>query len=172
MVISYSKLPEGYRLASLSEVAAYEPSKLTFGLGLVIGAVLSYVFFRCYVDRAFKSDQIFAAFYTTAIISQIVVALVPIHSGRSTDIIHWTAALTLAFGLGAIMFRFATNQSDEIPAEIRSRAILWVFFLVYALNLYAVFFLESFFVTQTFVIIVFWYWMVRVTFLRPAGEHN
>lgn len=164
----YSLLPTGYELRSLSYVGAIGNNQLVFATSLLAAGVLMYIFFSQYVEMNFKTSLLFRLFYIIAVVSQVLVALVPISSTTTfVPIVHWLAAVCLGVSMIGVMFVFAKDvTAEELPVDIQSKTVMLVSLLVVAANIYAVFFTSSFTFTQALAAAVFWYWIIRVTFLR------
>lgn len=169
LAYAFRSLGKGTELRSVSSLGVIPHTQALFTLALTIGAVLSLIFFAGYVDKCFKTNPKFRGFYRIAIVSQIIVAWLPANPDeKAIDILHWTFSMVLGFALGGIMYQFAMNQSNNLPRDIKSTPILIVFFLIFAINMFAVIYLSSFAITQGLAVAMFWYWMIRATFLPPT----
>lgn len=117
----------------LSHLGIVPASAQLFSIGL-ISAALTLLLFTRYLKTRFNISASFMVFLIVGQIGQIIAAVTPYGGMQPARLIHTVAALTLAFSIPFVLWRFAAAQSKQ-AIKRPAYALMWLEIVAFAIGI-------------------------------------
>lgn len=117
----------------LSHLGIVSSTARIFSIGLILAA-LSLVLFTRYLKTRYEVSTSFMVFLLIGQAGQIIAAVTPYGGMQPARLIHTVAALTLAFSIPFVLWRFAAAQSKP-PIRRPAIALMWLEIVAFTIGI-------------------------------------